>query len=158
MRWLYLVASLRSDERLGDITPKICHDLSSALSRFWKSPTYRITVYERKHIYIIIVNRLIVLHNTSHHKHFFTYPNHITMAFTFHIPKFIQSAKSSKKSSKSSSSRASSVNDQVPAYHQKYLYDPMRYNQRPDYVGSFVDPMGGRSYYGHSYDVTNTGA
>ncbi|KAJ8656353.1 hypothetical protein O0I10_007918 [Lichtheimia ornata] len=83
------------------------------------------------------------------------------MAFTFHVPKFIQSAKSSRKSSKSSS-RASSVNEQapstVPAYHQKYLYDPMRYNQRPDYVGSFVDPMGGRAYYGQSYDVTNTGA
>ncbi|KAL1931297.1 hypothetical protein VTP01DRAFT_10434 [Rhizomucor pusillus] len=41
---------------------------------------------------------------------------------------------------------------------KKYLLDPMRFNDSPDRVGSFVDPMGGPRCYAVSIDPTNTGA
>jgi hypothetical protein len=56
-------------------------------------------------------------------------------------------------------SKASSLSDATsPAAQAKYLLDPMRTNSHPDLVGYFVDPMGGRSSYHASYDLTNTGA
>ncbi|KAL1931211.1 hypothetical protein VTP01DRAFT_10348 [Rhizomucor pusillus] len=60
-----------------------------------------------------------------------------------------------------SSSRASSLYHEPinsPTPNEKYLRDPMRHNKRPDTLGSFVDPMGGRHAYARGYDATNTGA
>lgn len=58
------------------------------------------------------------------------------------------------------SSKEHSLDEDVHtfAFLKKYLADPMRFNDHPDYVGSFVDPMGARSTFSTSYDITNTGA
>ncbi|KAI9495622.1 hypothetical protein BDB00DRAFT_812679 [Zychaea mexicana] len=40
-----------------------------------------------------------------------------------------------------------------------FLRDPMRNSKKPDVLGGFVDPMGGRAvYYHQGIDPTNTGA
>lgn len=69
------------------------------------------------------------------------------------------SSTTSSPSQSKSTSRASSVHESTsPAAQAKYLSDPMRTSSHPDSVGHYVDPMGGRSSYHTSYDVTNTGA
>ncbi|KAI9491293.1 hypothetical protein BDB00DRAFT_874525 [Zychaea mexicana] len=94
--------------------------------------------------------------------------NSINMGFSF--AKLFQSksaASSTKGDSTPSSSNgspvnsraASVINESVPSCpNEKYLHDPMRHNKRPDYIGGFIDPMGGRSHYSQGVDVTNTGA
>ncbi|KAI8333717.1 hypothetical protein BC941DRAFT_434278 [Chlamydoabsidia padenii] len=67
------------------------------------------------------------------------------------------SSTTSSPSQSKTTSRASSLHES-PAVHAKYLNDPMRTSSHPDSVGYYVDPMGGRSSYYASYDVTNTGA
>ncbi|KAI9018117.1 hypothetical protein CLU79DRAFT_761768 [Phycomyces nitens] len=41
---------------------------------------------------------------------------------------------------------------------EHFMRDPMRCGSRPDRLGQFFDPMGSRSQYPASIDVTNTGA
>ncbi|KAL0076370.1 hypothetical protein J3Q64DRAFT_1771328 [Phycomyces blakesleeanus] len=41
---------------------------------------------------------------------------------------------------------------------EHFMRDPTRCGSRPDRLGQYFDPMGSRSYYPASTDVTNTGA
>ncbi|KAI9317387.1 hypothetical protein BX666DRAFT_1936794 [Dichotomocladium elegans] len=83
------------------------------------------------------------------------------MALSLHFPKIFSTSKHAEKSRASSTYSCSSersFQEAAPQHYLKYIHDPMRHNNCPDYVGSFIDPMGGRRHYAQSYDITNTGA
>ncbi|KAI7852309.1 hypothetical protein BDC45DRAFT_513987 [Circinella umbellata] len=70
-------------------------------------------------------------------------------------------SRSSSRSFKTPSSRSGSLitkDDVVLGSSSKYLSDPMRTSDNPDYVGGFYDPVSISRHYLHSTDCTNTGA
>ena len=73
------------------------------------------------------------------------------------------SSKSSSRASTPTNSRPESLisNDNIlmPSNpSNKYLSDPMRSSDDPDYVGGFYDPISISRHYLQSTDCTNTGA
>lgn len=96
------------------------------------------------------------------------------MGFHLQLPKFLKhpnnkdgistpSTPNSKNPSPNNSRTPSLIDEplssgQTTPNNEKYLHDPMRHNDHPDYVGSFVDPMGGHQHSYESVDPTNTGA
>ncbi|KAG2219957.1 hypothetical protein INT45_002171 [Circinella minor] len=61
-------------------------------------------------------------------------------------------------SHKSSSDDFSFSKSSIPSPNSKYLSDPMRTSDNPDYVGGFYDPISISRHYLQSIDCTNTGA
>ncbi|KAG0171831.1 hypothetical protein DFQ28_008586 [Apophysomyces sp. BC1034] len=92
------------------------------------------------------------------------------MGLTFRLSKFLkknftyhEEEPSSTPSSRPVSTYMSPVTSPTASIYEyqvseKYLRDPMRCNNRPDVVGFYVDPMGGRISHCHGNDPTNTGA
>ena len=73
------------------------------------------------------------------------------------------SLKSSSRASTPTNSRPGSLisNDDIVMHSSpssKYLSDPMRSSDDPDYVGGFYDPISISRHYLQSTDCTNTGA
>ncbi|KAI9029759.1 hypothetical protein CLU79DRAFT_735938 [Phycomyces nitens] len=87
------------------------------------------------------------------------------MGLSFHVPKFIKNPfvfrdeddQSSHPSSPAQSIYEAEMSITSPKM-KKYLYDPMCASKRPDVVGHYYDPMGGRFSHCHGTDPTNTGA